>query len=522
MSVKYIFVLLLAGFFIKNGNAADTGKDFVFTFAYDSSLSLSRSAIANVIVIPLFNDTLCTFTYIQNSDNKIVTLQQKAIYNQTNEFKLNVDEVVVQFDYGQSKFEDYSTKDFRIFVSCTEEVKLIARIADAVQGWGDMHLVYSVTNAATRYSSFQVPISDTNFKGTLGILPINKGGSIKVNIIGYINEQLFSQQTIEYNTTLGQNQHYIGIYFDKLNGEPSSYNINASIAITATSPIMLSFESPQTTTSNIDDDGSCGSVCYNDFVQFMPVASQPIDCNLDFTTPDQRMITSEFTSRLHISPPNFGDDCDAIPKIIVYNDLLSVEGSEQIVDKTGFTRISLNNIQYAGFSTNNGQMTTNRFGSLFQPDFGGITAYGHFMHYVPSIQEWLINETQFYTLPKHCLLEIYAEDDDSNAIHSITIDGIPLDGNIVNKAGFDPVAAAKGFFAFVVMFFTSLLNPILSLAPSGRSNGNTSGSGGFRSGGSSGSGGNGGSRRRGNNINQLPPTSDISSAPCSSGGCCGS
>uniref|UniRef100_A0AC35TGQ9 IgGFc_binding domain-containing protein n=1 Tax=Rhabditophanes sp. KR3021 TaxID=114890 RepID=A0AC35TGQ9_9BILA len=435
MFIKYICVFFIAVLLIVKANAADSdGKEFVLTFVQDVSLSLSQVAKTTVIVIPSYNHSTCSFHYTQNTDGKVVTLTREARYGSTNEFNLDINEVVVMFDYGQSEFENYATKDFRIFVNCTEQVKLIGKIADSVSGWGDLFLVPSLKNAATHYTTFAMPMTDTDFKGTLAILPVNKEGSINVTITGYVNNEFFSNETIQYNTTLGQNQHYIGIYFDKISGQISSQNINASIAISATSPVMLSFESPQSTTSDIDSNGSCGSICYTDFVQFMPIASQPIQCNSILTGPDQRMVTDDFTTRLHVSPPNVGANCNAITNISVYNG--NFGHKDQAVDSMGFTQISLMNNEFAGISTYGGQVSTNRFGSIFVSD--GVAGdspimYGHFMHYLPSTREWVQGKTQFYTLAKRCALEIYADNSNANAVNEINIDGHVLGSLIYQR-----------------------------------------------------------------------------------------
>uniref|UniRef100_A0AC35TRT6 Uncharacterized protein n=1 Tax=Rhabditophanes sp. KR3021 TaxID=114890 RepID=A0AC35TRT6_9BILA len=185
---------------------------------------------------------------------------------------------------------------------------------------------------------------------------------------------------------------------------------------------MLSFDAPFTTTSNLCT--SRAPSCSRDFVQFMPIASQPLQCNSFLMPPDQRMITNDFTTRLHVSPPNLGANCNAITKITVYDENNNVRGTEQIVDKMGFTKISLMNDEVAGFSTVGGQMSTNRFGSIIDKD--GITALGHFMHYVPSTSEWVTGKTQFYTLAKDCILEFYADATGSNA-ELIKIDGHNMD-----------------------------------------------------------------------------------------------
>uniref|UniRef100_A0AC35TV21 IgGFc_binding domain-containing protein n=1 Tax=Rhabditophanes sp. KR3021 TaxID=114890 RepID=A0AC35TV21_9BILA len=145
--------------------------------------------------------------------------------------------------------------------------------------------------------------------------------------------------------------------------------------------------------------------------------------------PDQRMITNDFTTRLHVSPPNLGANCNAITKITAYDENNNVRGTEQIVDKTGLTEISLINDEVAGFSTVGGQMSTNRFGSIINKD--NIIPAGHFMHYIPSTSEWITGKTQFYTLAKDCILEFYADADGSNS------DFIKIDGHNMDTLKYD-------------------------------------------------------------------------------------
>uniref|UniRef100_A0AC35TJ27 PA14 domain-containing protein n=1 Tax=Rhabditophanes sp. KR3021 TaxID=114890 RepID=A0AC35TJ27_9BILA len=215
---------------------------------------------------------------------------------------------------------------------------------------------------------------------------------------------------------LGQNQYHVSIYV-------TDNNDNTSIAITTDVPVMLSFESPHATTNNLEN--SCGSSsCNEDFVQFMPIASQPLQCNSYLYPPDQRMCAKDYTTRLHISPPNLGLNCDAISQITVYNNINNMRGNQEVVDKAGFTKIDLINNGVAGFSTIAGQVSTNRLGSAF--DENGIIANGHFMHYVPSTREWLTGKSSFYTLAKDCVLEFYADADGSND-ELIKINGHTLD-----------------------------------------------------------------------------------------------
>uniref|UniRef100_A0AC35TSI6 Peptidase A1 domain-containing protein n=1 Tax=Rhabditophanes sp. KR3021 TaxID=114890 RepID=A0AC35TSI6_9BILA len=220
---------------------------------------------------------------------------------------------------------------------------------------------------------------------------------------------------------MGQVQNYMSTHFENDRDGIKTTNINCSMTITTNSSVMLSFEAPASTTTNLPK--TCGASCNKDYVTFMPIPSQPIMCNSALKTPDQRMITNDFTTRLHVSPPNVGFNCNEVPKMTVYNDINNAQGTEQIVADSGLTAIWLMNNKAAAFSTFSGQMTTNRFGSIIDTD--GITAHGHFMHYAPSTQEWVTGKTQFFTLANNCILEFYADLQGSDA-NVIKIDSHPL------------------------------------------------------------------------------------------------
>uniref|UniRef100_A0AC35TR02 IgGFc_binding domain-containing protein n=1 Tax=Rhabditophanes sp. KR3021 TaxID=114890 RepID=A0AC35TR02_9BILA len=128
------------------------------------------------------------------------------------------------------------------------------------------------------------------------MLPLSQKESISVN------GALFSNDTIQYDTAIGQNQSYVTVGPIDVNSD----NSNATIVITATSPLILSYASWWTTTSNLEDD-SCGLSCNVNYVTFMPVVSK--QCNDLLFPPDQRMITNDFTTRLYASPPSVDQDC---------------------------------------------------------------------------------------------------------------------------------------------------------------------------------------------------------------------
>uniref|UniRef100_A0AC35TII4 IgGFc_binding domain-containing protein n=1 Tax=Rhabditophanes sp. KR3021 TaxID=114890 RepID=A0AC35TII4_9BILA len=412
MIFKSIIAFLFIGLFVASGNAHSDGKDFVFSFIITDFEDVSHAATYTLIIIPTNNSTTCTFQYTQNSDNKVVSIEQDVLYGRYNEYLFDIKESTSFLQYGEDVFYYGNTTDTRIFVSCKDDVKLIGRIADPINTFGDMFLIPAITNANTQYV-FATPTTINSLKGTLAILPVNNEGSITVNISSYSNGVLFSNETIQYDTTLGQNQSYVSVWLGVA---------DATLVISTSSPVMLSFVSPWTSLS--DNGNDCGATCVEDYVAFMPISSPSTSCPSN--DKDQRMATHDFSTRLHISPPNFGSNCNEVSKITIFNDTNTVQGFNQIVDNKGFTSISLIKNDYqSGFSSEHGQLATYRYGSiLIQPDTH--TAYGHFAHYLPSVNEWVTNTTLFYTLGKDCFIEFYTDANGSDP-SLIKVDGITLD-----------------------------------------------------------------------------------------------
>uniref|UniRef100_A0AC35U269 IgGFc_binding domain-containing protein n=1 Tax=Rhabditophanes sp. KR3021 TaxID=114890 RepID=A0AC35U269_9BILA len=241
----------------------------------------------------------------------------------TTTLTLDKNAVIQQVYNNDEGINDYSTTDFRIFVSCTEQVKLIDPIADPLYQWGDHFLIPSLKNAGSQYT-FELQTAAYMTKGSIGILPINTEGSINVTILSYIDGALFDNVTRQYDTGLRSDQ--VGITTSLIDLEKEFFvHFNISISITTSSPVMLTFESSLASISHLYDQNSSHTPCV-------------VPCAGSYMT--------------------------------VYDSLNSVQGTEQIVDQMGFTRISLMNTGVAAFSTYAGQMSTNRFGSI--PDEDGI------------------------------------------------------------------------------------------------------------------------------------------------------
>uniref|UniRef100_A0AC35UEB7 IgGFc_binding domain-containing protein n=1 Tax=Rhabditophanes sp. KR3021 TaxID=114890 RepID=A0AC35UEB7_9BILA len=350
---------------------------------------------------------------------KVVAEEMEEAVPEDQYFTLNIDDVFLSTYYVNKTF-DYNPRDFRIFASCTEEVKLLGRYNDPIESYGDIFLIPSTKNAGSLYH-VSLPTSDSFSKGSISILPVSQTGFINLNVIVYYDGILFSNTTQQYEVTFGQKQHYFSFFTSP------DMNTNTTVTISSDIPVMISLSAPYSSTSA--SVPYCGSSCFNDYISFMPISSSSQMCDTLLTPPDQRLITSDFTTRLYLSPSNFNSNCDDVSTITIYDDVNNVDGVEKTLNVGDSTIISLQNKDAIAFSSYNGQKVAYRFGSIMDED--GITAFGHVAHYVPSVKEWLSGKSQFFTIGKHCYLEFYTDEDGSDP------DLIKLDNRGLNAFKYD-------------------------------------------------------------------------------------
>uniref|UniRef100_A0AC35U789 CUB_2 domain-containing protein n=1 Tax=Rhabditophanes sp. KR3021 TaxID=114890 RepID=A0AC35U789_9BILA len=411
-----LVALLVLGLVCNLGDAVDSdGTDFVFSYAQYSETPFAKTATASVIVIPSINaPTYCNFSYLQTTILKQTTLVTVPVFGKNNEYSFNFNDVVLNPYYEPYEVMQEIVADFRIFAKCTQKVKLIGRISDPLNSYGDFFLIPSLTLAATKYV-LAMPSSSAYRLGSLSFLPVSKAGDITITVMAYVDNNPYGQlQTFTYDTAVGKDQSFISFMFDEF--------VNSSVVITSSTPMMILLSAPSVTTSP-QPTSYCGKTCFQDYVAFMPIGSSLKKCGSTTTLPEERFITHHYASRIYVSPPHVDDSCNDNSKITVYDDITDLAGRAVPVSKSGATAISLINKNQTGFLTYEGEMSTYRLGSIVQGD--GMTAFGHFASYLPSIQEWITGPTQFYTLAKDCVLELYISAPVIN-LKFVTIDGIPL------------------------------------------------------------------------------------------------
>uniref|UniRef100_A0AC35U9I9 IgGFc_binding domain-containing protein n=1 Tax=Rhabditophanes sp. KR3021 TaxID=114890 RepID=A0AC35U9I9_9BILA len=386
------------------------GKDFVFSFAIDNSLSYA--AQTSVFIVPTSKDSNCTIKY--TDEYSLITKQATAKYGQLNEVTLDENSVSTPIDYISYGFNDNAHTDFRIFVKCNQEVTLYGRLNEPLNNFGDMFLIPASTNAGTKYV-IPIPAQYSNKRGSLLVLPVAQTGLVTVSVEGYINGVLKSNKTNTYDVTLVQSQHYTSILILHTTD-------NATVIITSSTPVMVSFTTSFATTSNSGTDGSCGQSCNRDYITFMPLPEHPKTCSNGALFHDHRMITSDLTTSLYIAPPTVPPTCDEVFSLSVFGINDNSKGVSKIIPRTGTSSITLTDKPEVATNSKHGVMPMYRLGSILtKPD--SLTAFGHIAHIVPSTAEWVSGKTQFFALGKDCVIEFYKV---GFATDSIRLDKAPL------------------------------------------------------------------------------------------------
>uniref|UniRef100_A0AC35TWW5 CUB domain-containing protein n=1 Tax=Rhabditophanes sp. KR3021 TaxID=114890 RepID=A0AC35TWW5_9BILA len=186
---------------------------------------------------------------------------------------------------------------------------------------------------------------------------------------------------------------------------------------------MVLYTTATATTSNVDDR-SCGFSCVRDSVTFMPIPVIQKQCYEIVAPPDETIITNDFTTRLYVTPPGVDASCKEDFQMTIYAKHDNNTGLNKYIDHFGYSQIEMTDRSEMASSTYAGQMPMYRLGSIINlPD--NRTAYGHFAHYIPVVEEWTTGLTNFHTLKKDCYIEFYVDQNGLN-LDQIKVDGISL------------------------------------------------------------------------------------------------
>uniref|UniRef100_A0AC35UHD1 IgGFc_binding domain-containing protein n=1 Tax=Rhabditophanes sp. KR3021 TaxID=114890 RepID=A0AC35UHD1_9BILA len=419
------------------------GTEFVTTFS--GYWIPDGSLINSLIIIPSEENTSCSIKYASQEDDTIVQFDTQVFYGKTNEIRLKNDDVSYHGVNSPSGLHDMP--DARIFITCQDKVKLLGKYFFVTRALSDLFLIPAINVASGTNFVTALPPSVYESLSYIIVLPLPGTDSVTVNYKMYKDGNLFNTDSKTYNTALGSAQSYYTSFFEEAG--------NVTVLVESTSPVAISLVTPWASTT--EQYETC-QACARDHAAMMLIPNLVKQCNQQHLPQEQRIMTSDFTSKLFISPP-VSSDCDEKFKVTVFDDNKLASGKEMEVSKIGSTNITFVDRKEMALVSVSGVMPTIRFGTFFDGStpinygkemevskigstnitfvdrkemalvsvsgvmptirfgtfFDGSTPinYGHYTHYVPSTAEYVTGKTQFYTLAKNCVLEVYTDNAES-------------------------------------------------------------------------------------------------------------
>uniref|UniRef100_A0AC35UCW5 IgGFc_binding domain-containing protein n=1 Tax=Rhabditophanes sp. KR3021 TaxID=114890 RepID=A0AC35UCW5_9BILA len=396
-------LLLLGSLVAGTCFAADTdGTQFILAFANGNHDLYNKLTSASLIVMPIHNNS----------------------------------EIFYVFDNPSGPTVTHTNIDPRVTVTCSTPVKLLAKVGDKYNGWGDILNIPSIEMAGTNYI-IQTPTSTFGDLAMALILPLELDVTVSLSIRIYMNDKLQLLKQVNVNSTLGEKQLTVGSFVDS-----NDASVNSTFVITASSPVVIQLISPLSSSSN--NPKLCGVSCYRDYASMIVPPVVKATCGALLSHPDMRVLTSEYSLLMFIAPPN-AQSCNEDFTFKVFDDIDPIIGTEFTVDSFGSSDVALSTRNQIGVVSYTAQLPATRFGGWVQED--GLTSYGHFLTYVPSTTEYVIGKTNFFTYATGCLLEIYISAKD-NDLMTMKLDNVPfnsLDFDKKHLAMFD-----KAYVRFLI------------------------------------------------------------------------
>uniref|UniRef100_A0AC35UDE0 Glutamate receptor n=1 Tax=Rhabditophanes sp. KR3021 TaxID=114890 RepID=A0AC35UDE0_9BILA len=374
------------------------GTTFVFAYSVQEAQDVSYALITSVIIIPTVKNSECKFSYISNDDFAEHAYMTRATFNATNEYQFSSQSIYLSIATSREDTKGID-KDFRVFAFCTEEVKLIGRISDPVNAWGDLFEIQPIKNAGLNHIiSFPPTNYETKFPGHILLLLPTDHPYIKVSVVVYNAFEVWTSDSYNLDTKISIDQSYLSAYIP---------NVGKNITITITSdfPILTSLVAGLATTSA--DLEFCGDTCKPNYVTYMPLPIDSQVCNQQFNQNDTRMITANFTSSVYVAPPVAKGTCNEQFQVAIFDDEHMTTGYYETVAPDNLKTVDVTGQNQIAITSNVGPVAMYRFGSIVGAD--QVTAFGHFGHYIPSTNEWITEAIQFFVLDINCYLEVYTD-----------------------------------------------------------------------------------------------------------------
>uniref|UniRef100_A0AC35TWU7 IgGFc_binding domain-containing protein n=1 Tax=Rhabditophanes sp. KR3021 TaxID=114890 RepID=A0AC35TWU7_9BILA len=340
------------------------------------------------------NKITITYWSVATNSKQIQTIWLDPLAYKT--INLNYMEVVK--DNLDISKENTLMADPRIIITAVYSIKVISRIFNSVNAYGDSEMVPTSVIANTAYM-VQLPKPNPGAVQLIHILGSDYK-DVSVSVYHYINGLYHSNYGLKVSQLLGARQNVLSVASDGNKHAFSIYGDAPFFVVGAVTKVdLLSTNSIQSTVNSMTDYA---------YMHFYP--SDLYDCTKALNgVGDRRMIDFQYTKSVYVTPPRMNGCANKLPINIVDQytpntpSLVSLREyvASNLVLKSGYRRGITSAYDYTPWI---------RFGGL-----RGIGTndkeqlYSAFIHYIPETSQYITGDLTFVTFTSNSVLEIYAE-----------------------------------------------------------------------------------------------------------------
>uniref|UniRef100_A0AC35U2Y1 IgGFc_binding domain-containing protein n=1 Tax=Rhabditophanes sp. KR3021 TaxID=114890 RepID=A0AC35U2Y1_9BILA len=381
--------------------------------AFDRYINHYEGVTVSLIFLPTQKDSDCDVEYYKARDQSLAKWHIPTKFRNNNEFIFPQHDIFHIHQFMSPGVKE--TNDSRVFVTCTNPIKLLGKYSDPIKEWGDIFLIPSIPSNSGSHFIYGFPKTYFNHVNYVVIIPLTDVIEVTVQLMIHIRTKTFVNGTHIIKTSPGSKQYILAGYF-------SDQERDYTFTVISSQPIMVQLVSPLAANYR---NGSKKYECFfgNDYGTFMVRPTIKTICDDEIY--DYRLYTNDFTAFAFASPPF--TTCKVKKskyKLTLYN---KIDTYERLMDGDEISVSTMDNMDakdmdFIVTQSTEGMMSTYRQGG--SKDSQNRRPIGSFIHYIPSFYEYVTGETYFYTLLNNCVLEFYAEYDEEK-LKQLIIDNKP-------------------------------------------------------------------------------------------------
>uniref|UniRef100_A0AC35U7Y9 IgGFc_binding domain-containing protein n=1 Tax=Rhabditophanes sp. KR3021 TaxID=114890 RepID=A0AC35U7Y9_9BILA len=321
--------------------------------------------------------------------------------------------------------------DPRIIINSHYSMKVISRIYNQKTGLGDAEMIPQSDMA---HSAYLVRLPAANPGGTqiIHILASNAKDAL-VTVYHTIDGEISNKYDLKVTSAVGSYQNVITNPSDPKRAHSFSiYSNKQIIVVGAVSRVNLI----ATGTNGVATIDSPTDYSYMHFYN-----SHFFDCTYAFFkgSEDHRMITSEFTKSVYVTPPRTNGCINYLP-ILVYSQLKPNDPTPINLKIFASSSLNLTPGSQGGTSSEYSYTPWIRFGG-FRAPAPQTQLLSSFLHYVPETSQFIHGSVFFFTFTPNSYIEIYAKSIVDTT--SFFLDGVVVDGTQFQSQSNIPYFKAK-------------------------------------------------------------------------------